>query len=134
MLPMAVALSELSSTTKSRHVPAGFVPLNIDKVAPWGPGGAGLPKESPKPLFVGRYMPDDNGDPIGSAAPESSKVSVRFVATPLPTSDMSTQVCPAGPTSSTSTSAANAGWLNPVRTTCTFVTVPRLAGIVIVDG
>src|SRR5262245_25508402 len=121
----------------SRQTPLGFVPLNTESVPPYGPAGAGAGRMSAaSTMSVGRNMPAPpatTGISVASgsdAAAASSNVSVMpATSSPPPQSDMSTQVWPAGPTSTTSRSSGNV-WLRPLRRTVTLATglvTPRTA-------
>src|SRR5262245_44445391 len=83
-----------SSTTKSFHVPLGFVPANAWSLpAPLGTG-AGAGNASDAPMLTGRYVPDVIGvKGSRSSAASSSKVRVTFAApAPEPTSDIRTRL------------------------------------------
>src|SRR5688500_9389275 len=85
-------------------------------------------------MLVGLKIPDASAPLAGSGGAVSSKVRVTLVAsTSLPTSDMSTTACPAGPTSSTSTSLGRV-WLNTESHAWTFVIAPSPFGTTMVDG
>ena len=117
-------------------MPFGIEPLKIDNADPPNGAGAGAPKRSPVPTFVGWKVPLVRGPASGRApAAASSSVNVRLVTPgfPPPTSDMMIAFCPLGPTSMTSTSSVNV-CENVLRVTVTFVTVPPAPETTIFDG
>jgi len=117
-------------------VPLGIEPLKIDNADPPNGAGAGAPKVSPVPIFVGWNVPLVKGPASGRApAAASSSVNVRFVTPgfPPPTSDMMIAFCPLGPTSMTSTSSGNV-CEKVLSVTVTFVTVPPAPETTIFDG
>ena len=80
-----------SSTTYRLQFPLGLVPLNTDRVVPYGAGGAGAGKGSGLGVqLVGRYVPVALAAVHDITPPVSSKVYVTpFRAALPPTSDMS---------------------------------------------
>src|SRR5581483_3909613 len=134
MLPLSPV--ELSSTY-SDQVPFGLVPVNAERVEPYGGAGAGATKLEANPSSVGLKVPETMG-PLGEAGNDndaaSSNVSITLATEygpPVP--PISTAVCPAGPASKASISFGN-WWLRLVIVTVTLLTSPANPETLIVEG
>lgn len=86
ILPTSPAVS---STTKSRQLPLGAVPLKTESVDPYGPAGAGAANVSPPPMFVGLNVPDTIWVPSGrlGAAASSNVIETLLMAELPPVSE-----------------------------------------------
>ena len=125
----------VSSTTKSRQLPFGAVPLKTESVEPYGAAGAGAANVSPAPMFVGRNVPDVITVLSGrfDAAASLNVIETLLMPLPPPLSEARITDWPAGPTSRMSTSSGNVCVQLTMRAV-TFVIVPLSPETAIVDG
>ena len=113
------------------------MPLKLVSAEPKGLAGAGAGKLSPpvepSERSVGRNVPKVRLAAGNAAAAASDKVNVTSLAAPLPQSDINMTFWPAGPTSSTSTSAPQV-WVRFRSVTVTLLRVPIMLETLIVEG